>query len=93
MDWKLFATTFGAIFVAEIGDKTNLATLSLAAGSNSRWTVFAGAALALIVTTAISVVAGEAITRVVSPEWLRRGAGVVFLVLGGLYIIFPGGAD
>lgn len=93
MDWKLFATTFGAIFVAEIGDKTNLATLSLAAGNTSRWTVFAGAALALVATTAISVVAGEAITRVVSPEWLRRGAGVVFLVLGGFYIIFPGGAD
>jgi Ca2+/H+ antiporter, TMEM165/GDT1 family len=86
MDWKLFASTFVAIFVAELGDKTQLATLSLSAGSSSRWVVFAGAALALVATSAIAVVAGEAITRVVPAEWLRRGAGVVFIILGALYL-------
>ena len=86
MDWKLFASTFVAIFVAELGDKTQLATLSLSAGSTSRWVVFAGAALALVATSAIAVVAGEAITRVVPAAWLRRGAGVVFILLGALYL-------
>lgn len=82
MDWKLFASTFAAIFLAELGDKTQLATLSLASGPSSRWTVFIGAALALIATTAIAVLAGEAVSRVVNPTWLKRAAGVLFVVLG-----------
>lgn len=86
MDWKLFASTFAAIFVAELGDKTQLATLSLSAGGSSRWTVFAGSALALVATSAIAVLAGEAVTRVVSPIWLRRIAGLVFLVLGVAFL-------
>ncbi|MBI2893743.1 MAG: TMEM165/GDT1 family protein [Deltaproteobacteria bacterium] len=90
MDWKLFASTFAAIFVAEIGDKTQLATLSLAAGGSSRWVVFAGSALALVATSAIAVLAGEAISRVISPIWLRRAAGVVFLVLGALFLLGRG---
>lgn len=90
MDWKLFATTFAAIFVAELGDKTQLATLTLAAGGSSRWIVFLGAALALVATTAIAVVAGEAVARVIPPIWLKRGAGVVFLVLGALYLFSKG---
>ena len=86
MDWKLLASTFGCIFLAELGDKTQLATLSLAAGGSSRWVVFAGSAAALVTTSSIAVVAGEALSRVVSPEWLKRGAGVLFLVLGVLFL-------
>src|SRR5687768_13442247 len=77
MDWKLFASTFGAIFLAEIGDKTQLATLSLAARGSSRWLVFAGSALALVATSAIAVLAGEALSRVIPPIWLERGAGAL----------------
>jgi Ca2+/H+ antiporter, TMEM165/GDT1 family len=87
MDWRLLATTFGAIFIAELGDKTQLATLSLAAGGASRWTVFAGAALALVTTSAVAVLAGEALTRVVSPVVLRRGAGAVFVLIGVLFLL------
>jgi putative Ca2+/H+ antiporter (TMEM165/GDT1 family) len=83
MDWKLVATTFAAVFIAELGDKTQLATLSFATAGTSRWSVFIGAALALISTTAIAVVAGEALSRFVSPRLLQRGAGVLFLVIGG----------
>jgi Ca2+/H+ antiporter, TMEM165/GDT1 family len=90
MDWKLLATTFVAIFVAEIGDKTQLATLSLAAGGSSRWIVFAGASLALVATTAIAVLAGEALTRVIPPIWLKRGAGALFLVLGAILLFSRG---
>ena len=84
------ATTFGAIFVAELGDKTQLATLSLSAGARAKWAVFLGSALALVATSAIAVIAGTAITRVVPAVWLRRIAGAVFIALGLLYIIRPG---
>jgi putative Ca2+/H+ antiporter (TMEM165/GDT1 family) len=87
MELRLFATTFAAIFLAELGDKTQLATLTLASSASSRWTVFAAAALALVASSALAVVAGEAITRVVSPLWLRRGAGLVFVVLGVVYLL------
>ena len=88
--WTLFVSTFVAIFVAEMGDKAQLATLSLATGGSSRWSVFAGAALALAATSAIAVLAGEAVRRVVPVLWLRRGAGLVFVVLGALFLIGRG---
>ena len=87
MDWKLFASTFAAIFLAEIGNKTQLATLSLAASGSSRWTVFAGSALALVATSAIAVLGGEALSRVLPPIWLARGAGVLFIVLGLVFLL------
>lgn len=87
MDWKLFFSTFAAIFVAELGDKTQLATLSLAAGGSSRWIVFAGSALALVATSAIAAVAGEALARLIPPIWIRRGAGALFIVLGVLFLV------
>jgi putative Ca2+/H+ antiporter (TMEM165/GDT1 family) len=90
MDWKLFGSTFVAIFVAELGDKTQLATLSLSAGGSSRWVVFAAAASALVATSALAVLLGEAVSRVVSPVWLQRGAGVVFLALGALFLLGKG---
>ena len=80
--WTLFTSTFISIFLAELGDKTQLATLSLAAGGSSRWIVFAGSALALVLSSAIATVAGEAVSRVVPPIWLHRAAGVLFIVLG-----------
>jgi putative Ca2+/H+ antiporter (TMEM165/GDT1 family) len=90
MDWKLFASTFAAIFVAEMGDKTQIATLSLAGSAASRWTVFAASALALVLTSAIAVAAGEAVSRVVPPVWIKRAAGVIFVVLGIIYLITAG---
>jgi putative Ca2+/H+ antiporter (TMEM165/GDT1 family) len=87
MDWKLFASTFGAIFLAELGDKTQLAALTLSAGSSSKWAVFAGSALALVATSAIAVGAGEAVSRFVSPVWLRRIAGLAFVAMGVLFLV------
>ena len=87
MDWKTFCSTFAAVFIAELGDKTQLATLSFASESPSRWSVFAGSALALATTSAIAVLAGAAVGRVASPTTLRRLAGVVFVVLG-LFFLF-----
>jgi putative Ca2+/H+ antiporter (TMEM165/GDT1 family) len=82
MDWKLVGTTFAAVFVAELGDKTQLATLSFASTGQSRWSVFVGSALALIATSAIAVVGGEALSRVVPPLVLQRAAGVAFVAIG-----------
>mgnify|MGYP000980279900 FL=1 len=82
MDWKLFSSTFLAIFLAEMGDKTQLATLSFAASGTSRWTVFGASALALVSTSAIAVMAGEVVARHVSPVWIRRAAGALFIALG-----------
>lgn len=87
MDWKLLASTFTAIFIAELGDKTQLAALSFSAGSSSKWTVFLGSALALVASSAIAVAGGEAVSRVVSPLWLRRIAGVVFVAMGILFLV------
>jgi putative Ca2+/H+ antiporter (TMEM165/GDT1 family) len=87
MDWKLFASTFGAIFLAELGDKTQLATLSLASGGKSRWVVFLASALALVATSALAVLAGEAIARMVPPIWVRRAAGALFLAMGVLFLL------
>ncbi len=87
---KTLLSTFGAVFIAELGDKTQLATLSLSSGATSKWAVFAGSALALCTTSAIAVVAGGLVSRVVPPVYLRRIAGGVFIVLGVLYIATRG---
>ncbi len=63
LDLKLLLSTFGLVFLAELGDKTQLATLSLASSGHSRFTVFLGSAAALILTSAIAVVVGAAVAR------------------------------
>ena len=90
MDWKLLATTFGAVFIAELGDKTQLATLSLASGKVNRLSVFIGSASALVCTSLIAVLAGEVISRYIPPQYIRRGAGAIFIVLGLLYVFRKG---
>jgi len=87
LDWRLLASTFGLVFLAELGDKTQLATLTLASSGKSRWAVFLGAASALVLTSAIAAMAGEAISRAIPAIWLRRVAGLAFLVLGGFYLL------
>lgn len=89
MDWKLFGSTYVAIFLAELGDKTQVSTLALATGK-SRWVVFCGAGLALLSTTGLAVLAGDAVARVVSPVWIRRGAGALFVVMGALFLFSRG---
>ncbi|HVU01355.1 MAG TPA: TMEM165/GDT1 family protein [Polyangiaceae bacterium] len=85
MDWKLLGSTYLAIFLAELGDKTQLATLALAT-ERSRWAVFAGSALALVTTSALAVLGGDALARAVPPHWIKRGAGLLFVVLGVTFL-------
>jgi putative Ca2+/H+ antiporter (TMEM165/GDT1 family) len=90
MDLKLLATTFAAIFLAELGDKTQLATLSLSASGSSRWTVFLGSSLALVCTSAIAVLGGEMLARAVPPIWIQRAAGALFVILGVVFLVRAG---
>ena len=83
MDPKLFVTVFATVFIAELGDKTQLATMLFASDKDtSKLTVFIGAALALIVTSAIGVAAGSAISQYVSAKALNYVAGVGFVAIG-----------
>jgi putative Ca2+/H+ antiporter (TMEM165/GDT1 family) len=86
LDLKLLLSTFGLVFLAELGDKTQLATLSLASSGHSRFTVFLGSAAALILTSAIAVVVGAAVARVIPEVWIHRAAGVAFIIMGVLFV-------
>ncbi len=87
MSWNLFATTFAAIFLAELGDKTQIATFAMAGSASSRWVVFCAASLALVASSAVAVVAGAAIGRYVPAIWIKRAAGVLFIALGCVFLL------
>ncbi len=83
MDWKILSTVFTSVFIAELGDKTQLATLLFASDTDaSKLTIFAGAALALVVTSAIGVAAGSAMSHYVSERTLHYLAGIGFIAIG-----------
>lgn len=82
--WLAFSSTFGLLFVAELGDKTQLAALSMASKAASPWPVFIGATLALAVVTALGVAFGQGVSRIIPERVLRLAAAVTFVILGGL---------
>jgi len=90
MEWKLLATTFATIFLAELGDKTQLAAMALAAGTSSKWAVFVGASLALLAATAVAVLAGDFISHYLPQRWIKRGAGALFVVIGLVLLLTSG---
>ena len=83
MDFKVLATVFASVFVAELGDKTQLATMLFASDKEtSKLTVFVGATLALIVTSAIGVLAGAAVSQYISEKTLKYLAAIGFIAIG-----------
>ncbi len=83
MDWKILLTVLSAVFVAELGDKTQIATLLFAADKEvSKFAVFLGASLALVLTSAIGVAAGGLISQLISDKHLHVIAGVSFIAIG-----------
>jgi putative Ca2+/H+ antiporter (TMEM165/GDT1 family) len=83
LDLKLLATVFGTVFIAELGDKTQLATLLFASREGaSLLTIFIAASFALIATSAIGVVAGAAISTLIPPKLLTYIAGAGFILIG-----------
>jgi putative Ca2+/H+ antiporter (TMEM165/GDT1 family) len=83
MDLKIFVTIFGAVFIAELGDKTQLATMLFAADKDvSKWTVFLAASAALVVASAIGVLAGSLLSAYISEKVLAYIAGSGFMLIG-----------
>jgi putative Ca2+/H+ antiporter (TMEM165/GDT1 family) len=83
MDWKIFITIFIAVFIAELGDKTQLATMLFATDKEvSKYTVFFAASAALIVATAIGVLAGSLFSEFINEKYLHYIAGVGFILIG-----------
>ncbi len=83
MDYRLFLSTFLLIFLAELGDKTQLAALTqTAAADGSKWTVFFAASAALVLSTLIAVLVGEGLSKVIAPRTIKITAGVLFILFG-----------
>ncbi len=83
MELKLLLTTFGLVFLAELGDKTQLATFCLAADAGScKTTVFIGSASALVLSSLIAVLLGDSVTRFVPENYINIGAGIFFVTVG-----------
>jgi putative Ca2+/H+ antiporter (TMEM165/GDT1 family) len=78
------------IFLAELGDKTQLATFAFAAESRSRMAVFIGAAGALALTSLLAVLFGSIVHKFVPANYIKTGAGVLFVLLGLWMLLFPG---
>ena len=85
MELKVFFTVFAAVFIAELGDKTQLATMLFAADKEvSKWTVFWGASAALVVATVIGVIAGTVLSEFINERYLNYIAGAGFILIGTL---------
>jgi len=82
----IFLTTFMMIFMAELGDKTQLAVAALSTTQDA-WGVYAGASLALIITSILGVVAGRWLTQHINVHWLHRISGVMFLLFAGWLVV------
>lgn len=83
MDWKILGIVFASVFIAEMGDKTQLATMLFAADKDvSKWTIFFGASLALVATSAIGVLVGGALSEYVNEKYLHYAAGAGFIIIG-----------
>lgn len=80
---KAFAAVFTTVFLAEIGDKTQLATMMFAAeGESNRWVIFAASAAALVLAAGIGVLVGAQLERFIRPQTLKLIAGLGFIAIG-----------
>ncbi|MCK5534126.1 TMEM165/GDT1 family protein [bacterium] len=87
MDWKIFTATFGAIFLAELADKTQLVGIGMSAKSGKPLTVWLGSISAYIIVTAISVLIGATFGKYIKPELIRYVGASIFIVIGMLMFL------
>ncbi len=87
MDWRVVVATFGVVFLAELGDKTQLAGLSLTAKSRMPWAVFLGSVTAYAVVTLVTVLLGGVLAKYVHPQYIRSMAAIMFIVMGVLILL------
>jgi len=90
IDYQIFITTFGMVFLAELGDKTQLATFCMAADCDPKLSVFLGAAIALVLSTLIAVIFGSVLSKYLPEHYIKIAAGLFFLVVGG-WMLFSSG--
>jgi len=86
MDLRVLVTTFGIIFLAEMGDKTQLAAMTMAAQTKKPWAVLVGASLALAAVSALGVLVGSLVGDYVPLIWVKRVAAAAFIVIGVLML-------
>ena len=82
MDWKIFLTTFGTIFLAELGDKTQLAAIMMTSKTKLPLSVFMGASLALCLVTLVGVLLGEGLIAVIPQNIIKKVAALAFVAIG-----------
>src|SRR6478735_5108758 len=87
MDWKIFGTASVRLSLAELGDKTQLAVITMTASTESKVSVFLGAATALVVVTLVGVLVGGVLSQYVPTEWLQRIVAAAFIVIGVLMLL------
>ena len=87
MNWKILFASFGLVFLAELGDKTQLTALAFSAKSGSPWAVFLGTSLALICASGLAVGCGELLSRVVPERILHLASGVMFVLVGLILLV------
>jgi putative Ca2+/H+ antiporter (TMEM165/GDT1 family) len=86
MEWKIFWTAFATLFLAEIGDKTQLAVIAMTAKTKALVSIFLGASLALVTVTLLGVLVGGFITEYIPTEWLQRVVAAAFIIIGVLML-------
>ena len=86
MDLRVLFTTFGIIFLAEMGDKTQLAAMTMAAQTKRPWAVFIGASVALAAVSALGVIVGSVIGYYIPLLWVKRIAAIAFIAIGVLML-------
>jgi len=87
MDWKIFLTTFTAIFFAELADKTQFVGIGMSAKSGKPLTVFLGSISAYIIVTGISVLIGATLGKYIKPEFIRYAGAFLFVAIGMLLFL------
>lgn len=87
IDPKAMLPIFSSVFMAELGDKTQLATVCFTAGGScSKTEVFLASSLALTLSTLLAVIFGAAIGRIIPADLLKAGAGLIFIVMGLVFL-------
>ena len=85
--WRCFVSTFVTIFLAELGDKTQVATLLMSAQSHEPWVVFGGAAAALVSTSLVGVLLGQWLAKFLTPKTLEISTGSILAIVAVLLLI------
>ena len=86
MDWKIFTATFGAVLLAEMGDKTQLACMTLTAETKAPWIILGATVAALVVASVFGVLCGYALGKWLPQDLIKKAGGAMFVVIGGLML-------